>query len=80
MEDRATPKTVSWFSSNIFGTEKKKKKKKEVSQKLEPVRVMVKTDSTTAKFMETSEKPVKYSSSLWPSIFEPFVHWLCPFR
>lgn len=28
MEDRATPKTVYWFSSTILGKEKKKKAKK----------------------------------------------------
>lgn len=59
MEDRATPKTVCQFSSTILGKEKKEK-----SQKLKPVEVMIKTYLTTAKVMETSKKPVKYWSTL----------------
>lgn len=43
MEDRATPKTVCRFSSTILGKEKKEK-----SQKLKPVEVMIKTYPTTA--------------------------------
>lgn len=40
--NRATPKSVYWFSSTTLPKEKE-------SQKLKPVRVMVKADSTTAK-------------------------------
>lgn len=50
------------------------KGKKIKIQKLNPVRVMVETGSTTAKVMRTSKKPVKYSSLLWPFISEPFLH------